>query len=144
LCAHKYSCKLLVLIKQKQSIVSGFPQGAVRFNCAPNPSRVSSSLLSRAPRLPRHPAATLALTLRTLTTRTRSLREISGRIRNPISKSLRPVVGVVLIVCGRLDEHVSEGRHRPPYIARRTRVSEVGGPRVLVGYNRESYLYGLQ
>jgi hypothetical protein len=34
-CAYKYSCKLLFLIKQKQSIVSGFPQGAERFNYAP-------------------------------------------------------------------------------------------------------------
>jgi hypothetical protein len=33
-CAHKYSCKLLVLIKQKKSIVSGFPQGTERFICA--------------------------------------------------------------------------------------------------------------
>jgi hypothetical protein len=49
-CAHKYSCKLLVLIKQKQSIVSGFPQGSGRFNCAPNPSRLSS-LLPCAPSL---------------------------------------------------------------------------------------------
>jgi hypothetical protein len=38
----------------------------------------------------------------------------------------------------------SEGRPRSPYIGRRTRVFEVGGPRVQVRYNMENYLYGFQ
>jgi hypothetical protein len=53
-------------------------------------------------------------------------------------------VGIVLLVFEGKDFVSSEGHPRPPYIGWRTRVFEVGGPRVQIGYNVESYLYGLQ
>jgi hypothetical protein len=60
----------------------------------------------------------------------------------PESKTLR-LIGVVLLVW-EMEKMSSEGRHRLPYIGRRTRVSKVGGSRVPTGYNKESYPYELQ
>jgi hypothetical protein len=67
---------------------------------------------------------------------------VTGRFitEPPESKTLR-LIGVVLLVW-EMEKMSSEGKL--PYIGRRTRVSEVGGSRVPVGYNKESYLYGLQ
>jgi hypothetical protein len=64
--------------------------------------------------------------------------------KSPKSKTIRPVWGFYCLYAGMKKIRCAQKGALGRLIDLWTRISEVGGPRILVGYNMESYLYELQ